>query len=581
MNLTADDITTSSVLLNWTKPNGQSSRYRVEYENKNVTTENTSIKISDLISGAQYTFKVFAVSADHVTEGRSIQISLYTKPNVIGNVMVSEVTTLSVFLSWNEPIGNRSFFKLKWTDKTNEKTKETSNTSHHITDLTAGVNYTFCITAVAADNSTEGGAIYISQYTKPDVIMNLTADITPSSVSLNWTKPNGQSSHYRVEYEDKNVTTENTSIKINDLISGAQYTFKVFAVSADHVTEGRSIQISLYTKPNVIGNVMVSEVTTLSVFLSWNEPVGNRSFFKVKWTDKTKETSNTSHNITDLIPGVNYTFCITAVAADNSTEGGAICISQYTKPNVIGNLIVSEVTTLSVFLSWNEPIGNRSFFKVKWTDKTNVTSNTSHNITDLIPGVNYTFYITAVAADNSTEGGAICISQYTKPDVIMNLTADDITTSSVSLNWTKPISQSSRYRVEYEDKNVTTENTSIQINDLISGAQYTFKVFAVSADHVTEGRSIQISLYTKPNVIRNLIVSEVTTLSVSLSWNEPIGNRYFFKVKWTDKTKETSNTSHNITDLTAGVSYTFCITAVAADHSTEGDSICISQYTSM
>ncbi|KAK9952588.1 hypothetical protein ABG768_018417, partial [Culter alburnus] len=580
MNLTADDITTSSVLLNWTKPNGQNSCYCVEYEDKNVTTENTYIKINDLISGAQYTFKVFAISADHVTEGRSNHISLYTKPNVIGNLTVSEVTTLSVFLSWNEPIGNRSFFKVKWTDKTNV----TSNTSHNITDLIPGVNYTFCITAVAADNSTEGGAICISQYTKPDVIMNLTADdITTSSVSLNWTKPNGQGSRYRVEYEDKNVTTENTSIKINYLISGAQYTFKVFAVSADHVTEGRSNQISLYTKPNVIGNLTTLSVTTLSVFLSWNEPIGNRSFFKVKWTDKTNVTSNTSHNITDLIPGVNYTFCITAVAADNSKEGGAICISQYTKPHVIGNVTVSEVTTLSVFLSWNEPIGNRSFFKVKWTDKTKETSNSSHNITDLTAGVNYTFCITAVAADNSTEGGAICISQYTKPDVIMNLTADDITTSSVLLNWIKPIGQSSRYRVEYEDKNMTTGNTSIKINDLISGAQYIFKVFAVSADRVTEGRSNQISLYTKPKVIRNLIVSDVTKLSVSLSWNESIGNRSYFKVKWTDntneKTKETSNTSYNITDLIAGVNYTFCITAVAADNSTEGDTICISQYT--
>ncbi|XP_051739166.1 receptor-type tyrosine-protein phosphatase eta isoform X5 [Ctenopharyngodon idella] len=576
MNLTADDITASSVLLNWTKPNGESSRFRVEYEDKNVTTESTSIKINYLISGAQYTFKVFAISADHVTEGRSIQISLYTKPNVIRNLIVSEVTTSSVFLSWNEPIGNRSFFKVKWTNKT----KETSNTSHNITDLTAGVSYTFCITAVAADNSTEGGAICISQYTKPDVIMNLTADdITTSSVLLNWTKPNGQSSRYRVEYEDKNVTTENTSVKMNYLVSGAQYTFKVFAVSADHVTEGRSNQISLYTKPNVIGNLTVSEVTTLSVFLSWKEPIGNRSFFKVKWTDKTKETSNTSHNITDLTAGVNYTFCITAVAADNSTEGDAICISQYTKPSVTGNLTVSEVTTLSVFLSWNEPIGNRSFFKVKWTNKTKETSNTSHNITDLTAGVSYTFCITAVAADNSTEGDATCISQYTKPDVIMNLTADDITTSSVLLNWTKPNGESSRYCVEYEDKNVTTENTSIKINYLVSGAQYTFKVFAISADHVTEGRSIQISLYTKPNVTGNLTVSEVTTSSVFLSWNEPIGNRSFFKVKWTNKTKETSNTSHHITDLTAGVNYTFCITAVAADNSTEGDAICISQYT--
>ncbi len=70
-NLTAVDITTSSVLLNWTNPNGQSSRYRVEYEDKNVIAENTSIKINNLIPGAQYTFRVFAVAADHVTEGRA------------------------------------------------------------------------------------------------------------------------------------------------------------------------------------------------------------------------------------------------------------------------------------------------------------------------------------------------------------------------------------------------------------------------------------------------------------------------------------------------------------------------------
>ncbi|RXN02966.1 receptor-type tyrosine- phosphatase eta-like protein [Labeo rohita] len=197
----------------------------------------------------QYTFKVFAVAADHVTEGRSTEISRYTKPDVIRNLTVNEITTSSVFLTWNEPIGNRSFFKIQWTD--NRPSGNSTYTSYNITGLTAGVSYTFCITAVAADDSTEGGTVCVSQYTKPDIIMNLTAhDITTSSVLLKWTKPNGQSSHYRIEYEDKNVITENTSIIINDLIPGTQNTFKVFAVAADHVTEGRSSQISLYTKSN-------------------------------------------------------------------------------------------------------------------------------------------------------------------------------------------------------------------------------------------------------------------------------------------------------------------------------------------
>ncbi|XP_016085759.1 receptor-type tyrosine-protein phosphatase eta-like [Sinocyclocheilus grahami] len=276
--------------------------------------------------------------------------------------------------------------------------------------------------------------------------MHLTADdITTSSVFLNWTKPNGQSSRYRVEYEDKNVMTENTSININDLIPGAQYTFRVFAVAADHVTEGRANQISLYTKPDVISNFTVSKITTSSMFLTWAEPFGNRSFFKLNWTDENLdlnrnaiETNNTSYHISGLTAGVSYTFCITAVAADQSTEGETVCISNYTRPNVV-SLAVSEITSSSVFLSWDEPVGNRSFFKVQWADdKTDATNNTSYHITGLTAGVSYTFCITAVAADQSTEGETFCISNYTKPDVIENLIVLEITTSSWFLTWDEP-----------------------------------------------------------------------------------------------------------------------------------------------
>ncbi|XP_059402129.1 receptor-type tyrosine-protein phosphatase eta [Carassius carassius] len=219
-------------------------------------------------------------------------------------------------------------------DKTNGNST-TTNTSYNITGLTAGVSYTLNITAVAADNSTDGESVVTSKYTKPDVILNLTADdITTSSVFLNWIKPNGQSSHYRVEYEDKNVSAENTSININDLIPGAQYTFKVFAVAADNVTEGRANQISLYTKPGVISNLKITEITTSSVFLTWDEPVGNRSFFKIQWMgDKTNgnsTTTNTSYNITGPTAGVSYTLNITAVAADNSTDGESVVTSKYT-----------------------------------------------------------------------------------------------------------------------------------------------------------------------------------------------------------------------------------------------------------
>ncbi|XP_051548122.1 receptor-type tyrosine-protein phosphatase eta-like [Myxocyprinus asiaticus] len=597
LNLSVDNITTSSVTLNWTKPNGQSSHYRVEYENNNVTinetTEKTFITINNLIPGSQYTFKVFTVTADNVTEGTSDQISLYTRPDVIRNLNVSDITTSSVFLKWDEPIGNRSSFKLQWTgDKTDETV--TNHTSYNITGLTAGVSYTLNIRAVAADNVTEGQPIRISVYTRPDMIRNLNiSDITTSSVFLKWDEPIGNRSSFKLQWTgDKTdeTVTNHTSYNITGLTAGVSYTLNITAVAADNVTEGQPIRISVYTRPDVIRNLNVSDITTSSVFLKWDEPIGNRSSFKLQWTgDKTDETvtNHTSYNITGLTAGVSYTFNIRAVAADNVTEGQPIRISVYTRPDVIRNLNVSDFTTSSVFLKWDEPIGNRSSFKLQWTgDKTDetVTNHTSYIITGLTAGVNYTLNITAVAADNVTEGQPIRISIYTRPDVIRNLTVSEITTSSVFLKWDEPIGNRSSFKLQWTgDKTdeTVTNRTSYNITGLTAGVSYTLNIRAVAADNVTEGQPIRISVYTRPDVIRNLNVSDITTSSVFLKWDEPIGNRFSFKLQWTgDKIDETvtNHTSYIITGLTAGVNYTLNIKAVAADNVTEGQPIRISFY---
>uniref|UniRef100_A0A8C1JBS1 Protein tyrosine phosphatase receptor type Jb, tandem duplicate 1 n=1 Tax=Cyprinus carpio TaxID=7962 RepID=A0A8C1JBS1_CYPCA len=430
------------------------------------------------------------------------------------NLTVTNITTSSVFLTWDKPIGNRYFFQIYWTyEKTNRNLTETSNTFYNITDLTAGVNYTFCITAVAADKSIEGETFCILQYT--NVIRNLkVSEITTSSVFLIWEEPFGNRYFFKLNWTDgktsNHVITNNTWYNITGLTAGVNYTFNIAAVAADKSTEGGSVVTSNYTNPDVIRNLIVSNITTTSVFLTWEEPVGNRSFFKLKWADdktsgNSTETTNTSYQITGLTAGVNYTFCITAVTTDKSTKGETVCSSQIT--NVIRNLRVSEITTSSVFLIWEEPFGNRYFFKLNWTDgKTSnhvITNNTWYNITGLTAGVNYTFNIAAVAADKSTEGGSVVTSNYTNPDVI-----------------------------------------------------------------------------------RNLTVSNITTSSVFLTWEEPAGNRSFFKLKWADdktsgNSTETTDTSYQITGLTAGVNYTFCITAVTADKSTKGETVCSSQITSM
>ncbi|XP_071261196.1 receptor-type tyrosine-protein phosphatase eta-like [Salvelinus alpinus] len=603
-NLTVSEITTSSVSLSWIETLGNRSFYRVEWtggsRDMNTTTNETAFNVTELTAGVQYTFRVTAVAGDEMTEGKNISVSLFTKPEVIRNLTVSEITTSSVSLSWIEPLGNRSFYRVEWTNGSRDMNTTTNETAYNVTELTAGVQYTFKVSAVAGDNITKGNAQEKALFTKPEVIRNLTvSEITTSSVSLSWIEPLGNRSFYRVEWtngsRDMNTTTNETAYNVTELTAGVQYTFKVSAVAGDNITKGNAQEKALFTKPEVIRNLTVSEITTSSVSLSWIEPLGNRSFYRVEWTDGSRDmnttTNETAFNVTELTAGVKYTFKVSAVAGDNITKGNAQEKALFTKPEVIRNLTVSEITTSSVSLSWIETLGNRSFYRVEWTggsrDMNTTTNETAFNVTELTAGVKYTFRVTAVAGDEMTEGKNISVSLFTKPEVIRNLTVSEITTSSVSLSWIEPLGNRSFYRVEWtdgsRDMNTTTNETAFNVTELTAGVKYTFKVSAVAGDNITKGNAQEKALFTKPEVIRNLTVSEITTSSVSLSWIEPLGNRSFYRVEWTggsrDMNTTTNETAFNVTDLTAGVKYTFRVTAVAGDEMTEGKNISVSLFT--
>ncbi len=81
-------------------------------------------------------------------------------------------------------------------------------------------------------------------------------------------------------------------------------------------------------------------------------------------------------------------------------------------------------------------------------------------------------------------------------------------------------------------------------------------------------------------MIENLTVTEISTSFVLLKWDKQLEMGSSFNVQWT--ANETSGnvtvtvTNVNVTGLTAGVNYTFCITVIAAT-----EPVCISAWTSM
>ncbi|XP_034071781.1 receptor-type tyrosine-protein phosphatase eta isoform X8 [Gymnodraco acuticeps] len=603
-NLSVTEITTSSISVMWNTPEGNSSSYRVQWIDGNVTKSDkvteTNITITDLTAGVQYGINVTAVAGDGSTEGESTTVSRYTKPEVVRNLSVTEITTSSISVMWNEPEGSSSFYRVQWSDGNVTKSDKVNQTQINITDLTAGVHYDINVTAVAGDGSTEGESTTVSRYTKPEVVRNLSVtEITTSSISVMWNKPEGNSSSYRVQWSDGNVTKSDkvteTNITITDLTAGVQYGINVTAVAGDGSTEGESTTVSRYTKPEVVRNLSVTEITTSSISVMWNKPEGNSSSFRVQWSDgnvpKSDKVNQTQINISNLTAGVHYDITITAVAGDGSTEGESTTVSQYTKPEVVRNLSVTEITTSSISVMWNEPEGSSSSYRAQWSDgnipKSDKVNQTQITITDLTAGVHYDINVTAVAGDGSTEGESTTVSRYTRPQVVRNLSVTEITTSSISVMWNKPEWNSSSFRVQWSDRNVPKSDkvnqTQINISNLTAGVQYDITITAVAGDGSTEGESTTVSQYTKPEVVRNLSVTEITTSSISVMWNTPEGNSSSYRVQWIDgnvtKSDKVTETNITITDLTAGVQYGINVTAVAGDGSTEGQSTTVSRYT--
>ncbi|NWH49185.1 PTPRJ phosphatase, partial [Fregata magnificens] len=358
-------------------------------------------------------------------------------------------------------------------------------------------------------------------FTEPSPVLDLKAEyVGVTSVSLTWVVNSTASDSYayRIEVVNgtsvRNLTSNVTKVEITELIPGTMYNFTVFAVAADGQTEGEGLSICLYTKPSPVLDLKAEYVGVTSVSLTWvvNSTASDSYTYRIEVVNGTSVRNLTSNvtkiEITELIPGTMYNFTVSAVAADGQTEGEGLSICLYTKPSPVLDLKAEYVGVTSVSLTWvvNSTASDSYAYRIEVVNGTsvrNLTSNvTKTEITELIPGTMYNFTVSAVAADGQTEGEGLSIILYTKPSPVLDLKAEYVGVTSVSLTWVvnSTASDSYAYRIEVVNdtsvRNLTSNVTKVEITELIPGTMYNFTVFAVAADGQTEGEGLSIYLYT-------------------------------------------------------------------------------------
>ncbi|XP_063254208.1 receptor-type tyrosine-protein phosphatase eta [Prinia subflava] len=616
-NIEAESIGVTSVTLKWAVNEASKYTYRIEVVNgindtplKNLTPNETKAEITELIPGTLYIFRVFAVAADNETEG--VSIKLYTRPSRVLDLEAESIGVTSVTLKWavNDSASDTYTYRIEVVSDPFVKNLTFSGTKAEIMELIPGTMYNFTVFAVAADNETEGEGMPIDVYTKPSQVHDLKAEsIGVTSVTLEWAVNEASNYTYRIEIVNgtndtplKNLTSNETKAEITELIPGTLYIFRVFAVAADE-TEGEGSSIKLYTRPSRVLDLEAESIGVTSVTLKWavNDSASDTYTYRIEVVSdpfvKNLTFNDTKAEITELIPGTMYNFTVFAVAANNKTEGEGVPVDLYTRPSRVLDLEAESIGVTSVTLKWavNDSASDTYTYRIEVVSdpfvKNLTFSGTKAEIMELIPGTMYNFTVFAVAADNETEGEGVSTDLYTRPSRVLDLEAESIGVTSVTLKWAVNDSASDTYtyRIEVVSdpfvKNLTFNDTKAEIMELIPGTMYNFTVFAVAANNETEGEGVSTDLYTRPSRVLDLEAESIGVTSVTLKWavNDSASDTYTYRIEVVSdpfvKNLTFSGTKAEIMELIPGTMYNFTVFAVAADNETEGEGVSTDLYT--
>ncbi|MDA3952348.1 MAG: fibronectin type III domain-containing protein [Bacteroidales bacterium] len=263
-------------------------------------------------------------------------------------------------------------------------------------------------------------------------------------------------------------------------------------------------QINDNTPPSVPANLISSAVSDAKVELNWNVSTDNTfvKYYKIYQDGSLIDsTSNLFYLVKNLNFSTDYTFYVIAkdIANNHSDPSSELAITTLDEPDTEApdspsNLVANDITQTNLNLSWNASDDN--FGVVGYTlyisgDSVSSTENTSFLITDLSPGTNYSFSVTArdEAANESQPSSALNILTLDIPQPITaptKLNAFDIKRTKLKLNWNT--SSGGVGYVEYEifkDGVLigTTSNIAYSVTSLNESTSYSFHVIARDSEN--------------------------------------------------------------------------------------------------
>uniref|UniRef100_A0A7N8XU64 Titin n=1 Tax=Mastacembelus armatus TaxID=205130 RepID=A0A7N8XU64_9TELE len=598
------DSTKSSITVSWGKPlfDGGSTiqgyiveACKAEEEEWTMVTPPTGLRvnkyeISKLTEGQEYKIQVCAVNKKGVgepavlsgtakPEERMEPPQIHLTSELRKGIVMKAGGSVRIYI----PFKGRPTPEIKWTKDEGDLTEKAvvekalnfTQLSIDSCDRSDSGKYTLTLT-----NSSGSVSEFVSVKVldTPGAPQNLVVkDVKKDSVTLVWDAPlidgGSKIKNYVIDKREStrkayaNVSTKcnKTTFKVENLIEGALYYFRVMAENDYGI--GQAVETKTASKasevPLPVEKVFLTDVTKASASLAWEKPEhdggsrigGYLIEMQPKGTDKWGVAANTKTcegTVSGLTPGKEYLFRIIAYNEKGKSEPKVLAAPVIASDMTMAPSIKMQFSTYTVLagkdLKLEFPLFGRPKPKVTWakdgetlkvTSRVNraaidTTSSYTMLVIDNVNRFDSGKYSLTLENSSGTKSFMVAVRILDTPSAPQNFAVTEIKKDSVTLAWETPLtdggSKITNYIVEKRESvrkaytTVTSNCTanSFKIEELPEGGIFYFRVCAVNEygqGQMVETKEIKVAEVPLPPSKVTLV--DVTKTSVSLTWEKP------------------------------------------------------------
>ncbi|XP_039700647.1 LOW QUALITY PROTEIN: fibronectin [Pteropus medius] len=432
------DVQENSISVRWLPSTSPVTGYRVTATPKNgmgpsktktASPDQTEMTIEGLQPTVEYVISVYAQNQNG--ESQPLVQTAVTNIDRPKGLAFTDVDVDSIKIAWESPQGQVSRYRVTYSspeDGIHElfPAPDGEEDTAELKGLRPGSEYT--VSVVALHDDMESQPLIGTQSTAIPAPTNLKfTQVTPTSLTAQWTAPGVQLTGYRVRVTPKektgpmkeiNLAPDSSSVVVSGLMVATKYEVSVYALK-DTLTS-RPAQGVVTTLENVSPprRARVTDATETTITISWRTKTETITGFQVDAlpangqspVQRTINPDVRSYTITGLQPGTDYK--IHLYTLNDNARSSPVVIDASTAIDAPSNLRFLATTPNSLLVSWQPPRARITGYIIKYEKPGSPPREvvprprpgvTEATITGLEPGTEYTIQVIALKNNQKSE----------------------------------------------------------------------------------------------------------------------------------------------------------------------------------